>query len=691
MFVIFLWFVVVQTSGHLHFQMAQSVCDIAVRHFTPGHILVVCYNTAAHSVDVPRDIPSRNLVASPFHYTNQKVQKVSFNSAHSTEDLRQLILEELNKIGAWSLLSFNANNDFKETSPSSSKYEAYVMLSSCQDYEDVVKDVGHRVKKLGNTWEWNPRATFLVLVLEIREFITKRLAEDIVTELWTSKLVNSVVLIPLLDTNVSTDPMNVLDAYIWFPYHPAGKCPHDTYVTLHDRWVWDVRGRGHFLHNVCLFPPKIPNDLQGCPLTVSTFEVPNFIMKRTTSKLDNESVIYEKGVDVQIVSEFAKTTNSSITYRVPPPDGGQWGFDVGNGTWIGVTGEIVRSYSDIGMASLWYRCHLIKGLECLRPYLIDKVRWYVPCATSYLRWMSLTRVFRLSLWSAFVTAYAVVSLVMWKVVKIASSISTKAAQNQAYTSLPKCLLNFWAIMLEESASNHPPDVAAIRAVFFGWVLYCWAVNTVYQAHLTSFLVDPGLQHQLSLEDEILTSGIEYSTETGIKLFYPELNGTRYRHMNYTGEIDLAQERVAAGTLAFLWSKFPLEYNVALKYKDANGVPIICKIKEDFAFNLVAMIVPKGFPLKPKYDKVLLALKQAGLVNWWLEYLRYTASLEGASKFGSPPGEFIVLTLKHLQSAFYLLFIGYAMSLLLLFIELSCHHHKRYKLKLRGKELKTDLL
>jgi hypothetical protein len=185
MFAIFIWFVIVQTSGHLHFQMAHSVRDIAERHFTVGHILVVCYNTPPHSVHVPRDTPSRNLVVTPGHYTNHKIQKDCFNIAHSTEDLRQLILEELNKIGAWSLLSFNANNDFKETSPSRSNYEGYILLSSCQDYEGVVKDVGHQVKKLRNTWEWNPRAKFVVLVLEIREVDAKRLAEDIFAELWT--------------------------------------------------------------------------------------------------------------------------------------------------------------------------------------------------------------------------------------------------------------------------------------------------------------------------------------------------------------------------------------------------------------------------------------------------------------------------------------------------------------------------
>jgi hypothetical protein len=197
------------------------------------------------------------------------------------------------------------------------------------------------------------------------------------------------------------------------------------------------------------------------------------------------------------------------------------------------------------------------------------------------------------------------------------------------------------------------------------------------------LIDPGLQHQLSSEDEILTSGIEYSTETGIVLFYSVLNGTRFKDMNYTGDVDLAQARVAEGTLAFLWSKFPVEYNIALKYKNANGVPSICMIKDEFTFNLVTMIVPKGFPLKLKYDQVLLALIQAGLIDWWWEHLKYMASLEGARKFGSPPGEYKVLTLKHLQSAFYFLLIGYAMSVLLFLIELSCQHHRGYKLKMKG--------
>jgi hypothetical protein len=94
-------------------------------------------------------------------------------------------------------------------------------------------------------------------------------------------------------------------------------------------------------------------------------------------------------------------------------------------------------------------------------------------------------------------------------------------------------------------------------------------------------------------------------------------------MNNTVEVDLAQTRVAEGTLAFLYGKYPVEYNIALKFKDANGVPTICQIKDDFAFNLNAIHVPKSFWLKVNLrPNLTFFLLQAGLVNWWWEQLKY---------------------------------------------------------------------
>jgi hypothetical protein len=660
--------VVVQTRGHLHFEVVHSVRDIAKQYFTLGHTLVFSHGTPAHKQLVSEDtLPHRNAI----HRTLES----DFGGLHCPDDTWRMLLEEFNKLESWPILCLGPNNDFKEIS--NNKHEAYVLLSECQDHEGVVRDVGLQVEKIRNSWQWNPRGRFVLVVTEIRDVDAKLLAADIFAQLWASRIADSVVLMPTLETRTAT-----LDAYLWFPYSPDGRCPHVKDAVLWNRWISDNSSSGgHFLHSGSLFPPKIPTDVHGCPLTVSTFEMAPMIMRHERTKVDSEDVTYDKGLEVQILAVLAKSTNSTLKYRIAPPDGGRWGWNVGNGTWNGVTGEIARSFSDLGVNCMWYRCHMVKEIECLRPHLIDKVKWYVPCATQYPRWMSLTRVFTLTFWIDFLAAYIIISVIMWQIVKVNRKISSTAAQNEAYTSLSKCLLNFWAIILEESASNNPPDVAVIRTVFFAWVLYCWAVNTVYQTYLTSFLVDPGLRRPLASEDEILASGIDCVTETSTVSIYDGLAETRYKHMKITYDIEVTEERVVKGTSAFLFSKYLVDYNIAVKYMDANGKPRICKVEDDFASTLITIFVPKGCPLKARYDRVLLFLMQAGLLNLWWEKIKYTATLETAGDISLPPGEYVALTTEHLQSAFYFLILGYAVSVSSFLLEIFYLRRKRRRTEL----------
>jgi len=296
MFIIFIMCVAVQTSGHTDLQMVQGVRDIVTRHVTPGHTLIVSYNTPAHTLQGSRKAPAHALCFSAGQNTKRKGCLRCVSDLPSTEDMAQLILEEFNKIEAWSLLSFDATHDCKEMLPSSSKYEGYALLSLRQDHGDVVKDIRHQVKKLRNNWEWNPRAKFVILVAEIRHVNAKLFAEDISAELWTLRVVNSVVLIPTLDTHLATGTANTLDSYIYFPYRPTVQCPQVKDVVLQDRWILDSRNRSHFIHNTSLFSQEIPNDLHGCPFTVSTFLVPPLIMRKNIIEVDPENVIYDKGV-----------------------------------------------------------------------------------------------------------------------------------------------------------------------------------------------------------------------------------------------------------------------------------------------------------------------------------------------------------------------------------------------------------
>ena len=50
----------------------------------------------------------------------------------------------------------------------------------------------------------------------------------------------------------------------WFPYHSSDRCTEVNDITLLDSWV--ISAQGHFTENTDLFPRKISNSLNGCPM-----------------------------------------------------------------------------------------------------------------------------------------------------------------------------------------------------------------------------------------------------------------------------------------------------------------------------------------------------------------------------------------------------------------------------------------
>lgn len=643
-----------------------------------SHHLVQCSQNIALRYFASRTvvISHRNFITTnKSHYDHCHVGSLKLAATRDAklsclwEDTNNLLLEAMHQTENWPFLVFEAQKGNPELQKTTIKHGSYMLL--VQEVKSAVEDVKLQMEKLKTNVGWNPRAKYVVMILQRGTTPSNTLIQGILSELWNSKVVNAVV---LSQTSVSK-----LNIYTSFPYHPRGRCGEIRDVVLLDSCITNKEGKSCFLHNSSLFPQKIPRDLYGCPFTVSTFEYEPYMMKRKATS----TVEYEDGLDLRLIRVIGQAMNMTMLLRPPPPDGSRWGFLLENGTWVGVTAEILRGYSDLALVGWFYRCHIINEIECSFPYIIDEARWYVPCAQPYPRWMSLTRVFKYSLWLGFLTAYIIVALVMWQVVKISNSISRKPIENQAYTSLVKCLLNFWAIILEESASNNPPHVAVIRGIFLVWVLYCWAVNTVYQTFLTSFLIDPGLQHQLSSEEEILHSGIAYGIPTTMVSILPGLSDSRYHRKLRCDDVEVCQKRLAMkGDLALFFTKYNNEYMAALKYMDGDGKPLVCQFDGSYYRQYVVIPVPKGNPMLDAYNNIIRLVHQAGLIEKWWQDLKYTATLSSAKDFNLPVGEYIKLTLEHLQSAFYFLFLGYCVSIMSFLSEiLRCRKRSMTKQKL----------
>lgn len=363
---------------------------------------------------------------------------------------------------------------------------------------------------------------------------------------------------------------------------------------------------------------------------------------------EDGKIEYEEGIEMRLLHQMARRTNMSILYRPPPADYGYWGNDLGNGSWTGLTGEIIRGYSDVALDNFWYRCHLINDMECLTPQYLDSARWFVPCAKHYPSWASITRVFKPYLWLGFLTTYMIVAFFMFLVVKISRVITYLHTNNEEYTSLVECLLNFWAVILEESAPNVPSQVFSIRFVFLMWVLYCWAVNNVYQTFLTSYLIDSGVQSQISSEEELLSSGMTYGVHKVLFVPYPHLASERYSRRIECVTLEYCQDRAAfKGDLAFVFSSLNMAYVIAKRYTDGSRKPLICAFDEVISNQIITIPVLKGLPMVDEFNDVIQGAMEAGLLEQWLKNIKYVATVASARDFTVPAGEYTKLTLEHL--------------------------------------------
>jgi hypothetical protein len=644
--------IMVQTSCEVQRHVLECLNEISLRYFPSAHALVVAY----HNYELEEN--QSRIFGKDIRYRE--------NVSYLETDVREKLLRVLHKSEKWSLFIYLNDVRMKKQMPHS-KHGAYIII--LYHYERVVQDISVMMKKLTNDWDWNPRARFVIAVIQAEENSAEQLAADIFTQLWRWRVVNAVVLIAALGPQDARDTIPLLDVYTWFPYHPPGRCADVRDAVLLDRWVVDRKCNGSFLYNTSLFPDKVPKDLEGCPIIASVFELPPAVMSRKDTKQDSTHTLFDEGIEIRLLREFEMNANMSVKYTEPLSTE-LWGVPLENGSWTGTSGQLIGGTVDVAMDLYFYRCDIIRETECLTPHLIDKVRWYVPCAAPYPGWMSIIRVFTLSLWFGFLVSYVVFAVAMCQMVKISNRMFFQPKENHAYTSLVMCLMNFWAVIPGQSAPNDPPQDPVIRAVFLIWILYCFSINAVYQTYLTAFLVDPGLQHQISSNEEVINSGMEYGVPTTILTVITELTGYRYQHLLYCDDHKACQDRVAfKRDFSYIYSTLSMEFIIASRYTDGNGKHLICSFEEVISSQLITIPVPKGYVMLDRFNEVILHLLQGGILDHWFKDIKYTTLLSSAAQISLPTEEYVKLSLLHMQSAVYILLLGLVLSCIAFFSEI----------------------
>ncbi|PSN50895.1 Ionotropic receptor 577 [Blattella germanica] len=637
-FLVFLWYSPIMANENLQTRMANCLQYIADQYISSTIMVIVSNNTQPKC-----QIRGRTTS----HLLSEKLYVDDPTSNHK-------VIKKLQSSFKWPLMIFQISVGHI----SQEGYSTYILISDHCNNKDIMQEIRYQISKVKNNKLYSVNSKLIVAITN-KLPNPRIIVENILSILREFKIVNVIVLIPS-EADVSQDDFgsSTLDVYTWFPYQDEGYCANVTNPTLLDRWISSDKGQ-NFLFKNALFPHKIPPNFRACPVVVSTFEYAPFVLKM---KKEDNVISFEGGIELALLLEFARRMNLTIKYKEPSPD--LWGTFLENGTWIGAPGEVGRGLSDMTVIGFW-TTGVIPGLEYSVTYLIDYLTWYVPRAKPIPRWKSLIRVFKLSLWLGFLLSYVIVSKLMSQIAKW----SYNSSEDHPYSSFARCLLYFWAIIVEESASNNPPNVTAIRFVFLTWVLYCWAINTVYQTFLVSFLVNPGLEHQISTETEIIESDLALGiTESVGDCCIPDVD--RYPRRDRCGEdFRICMDRAAVkNELAVIFGHYSGEHLIHTSYMGSDGSPLVYKLQQEVTFLFITTPFIKGSYFRDSYDKVVHRVIQAGLLKYWWDSLEYTTTLSTVANFEEEDGEYVKLSMDHMESAFIFVIFAYTTTTVVFIVE-----------------------
>jgi hypothetical protein len=525
----------------------------------------------------------------------------------------------------------------------------------------MIEELQQQLRVLKGRTAWNPRGLFLVLLSQ-QEDVETAMARQVLELLWTNKALNALVVVP---TTASA-----LDLYTWRPYESPDICMQVKEVVL-DSWLFE--DDGHFSSNSHLFPQKFPYDLKGCSITVSTLELMPFVL---ISKKDDSEETCADGLECRIFTLIVEKLNATFQLKFPGEE--RWGKKLGNNLWSGMKGHLFKNISDMAFGALLLDTEECDVFECTAPYFESRLLWYVPRAKQIAKWTSVFRVFRPTTWLAFIAVCVSVVLLLWRM----SSSDTRRSERLSYRRFSECFCNVWAAVLGVSVPQMP-HTSNVRTLFLFWLFYCLHINVVYLSFVTTFMINPGSEHQIQNVEELVKSDVEFGYHEGYDVHFSDATDASsqniLRHRTQCGSSDkkCLERLVTKGDFAMLAATDIVEYTAACRYLQKPGKSLFYPFQGGFVSSNYVMYLTKGSPLLDRINSIIRHATEAGLVNqWWTEIIN-SCTLKCYMEVQE---ESSTLTMSHLQSAYFILFLGLGFSFSVFVVEVICVFGRKKCLK-----------
>ncbi|KAJ9576384.1 hypothetical protein L9F63_006740 [Diploptera punctata] len=337
--------------------------------------------------------------------------------------------------------------------------------------------------------------------------------------------------------------------------------------------------------------------------------------------------------------------------------------------WIGVIGLITDKQADLAFGGSPILSEWTPLVDYTITVHIGGLVWWVPCAQSFPKWKSIIRIFIPTVWFVGFISIVAAGFIM-RILSSTYGIGT-LIEWKIYRDIGDCLMNSWAVLLGISVPDMP-KINHLRMFFIAWVSYCFAFNTIFQTKLTSFLIDPGLDHQISTIEEMINSDLKLGVRNKLSKEYILKS---YEKIS-SNKIIILEVEEALKNITFnrdISYLEGLDFIDALrsKYVKEDGSHMICTFDERLVSFFIANIIPKHSPLLDALNNVLRRLFEGNFISLWLRSMKGNEIMKSAFKrqLISDNKDYCPLGIVHLQSSFYLLLFGEGISIVVFIIEI----------------------
>lgn len=605
------------------------------------------------------------------------------------------LITELHTSNRWPLLLFNTTYEVNENmSIEIYQHGNYIILisGSCGHFDEYIEKFSKQLAglALGNVQHsWNPRAKFILPVMSAcTHYNTTYLSGAILSKLWLYKVSNSVVL--FLESNghitarkylqrneTGSTPGVRLSLHTWFPYENSQSCnPIDGTVPIRAFFLRNVSD----IHQSGIFPGYIGKNFHRCPIMVLVRVKPPFVFPPNRIWMNASgryNLVYNNGWDIQMITTISDSLNLSVV-GLPPryPRSKRVNKFLSLNT---LSAELVKGRADIVIGQVLREEIFSYSLETTRSYYSIRIAWCTPCATKYPRWTRIFRIFSVDLWISFT-----LSLVLAIITVICiSSYGHKfhLPEFGVYRDIISVTANMTAVTLGTSVATKP-RASSLRVFFFSWVCHSLAMSTVFQAHLTSFLIDTGYEEPIKTVEEMLNAGMRFGFPPSYKIFFNDstdsVGSAILRKVTLCPDEGICLKWAnECRNMSTLRSELTMEYLLSVgSSTDENNRPLLCDLEDGVVVYFQAvMAVLKGNPLLEHINDVIDRVVEGGLFMQWkkLFFNQARVAKQTTSSY-TLADTYLNISIIHMQSAFYLFLLGHAAALLSFVIEMVWYRH-----------------